>query len=103
MFDYILRSHLTRTPNVPAKFVLHTLVSLARELNIIGPIANLLKPEGFFSTSAWSNTSVVVPDTTPIRCTYCTMSLEELGENSKFMVCAKCRSKANTDVPYCSR
>jgi hypothetical protein len=100
VFEYIPRSHLT--PNVPAAFVLHTLISLVREMNFIGTIANLLKSEGFFSTSAWSNT-VGMPSTTTIRCAYCTRSPEELDENLNFMVCTKCRSKAKTDVHYCSR
>jgi hypothetical protein len=91
--------HLT-SDHLVAGFVLHSLVSIVRELNFTSPIANLLKSEGFFSSSAWSYTSAIA---TPIRCTYCTGSSEELGKKLKFMICTRCKAKANKNVCYCSR
>jgi len=90
-------------------FILHSLVSIVRELNFMSPIANLLKSEGFFSSSAWVpiNMSTIAsssnPNATPVRCTYCTGSSEELGRRLTFMRCTRCKSQASVEVCYCSR
>ncbi|KAH7920347.1 hypothetical protein BV22DRAFT_1133144 [Leucogyrophana mollusca] len=76
----------------------HDVVNGAKSVD---PIMKLMEDKGF--ANALAEVTQSVRETPIIRCENCEKSADELGSETRFMVCSACKKKLDFSLHYCSQ